>query len=161
MFGDERTLLMGFLRWLRGTLELKCSGLTPEQLTARAVEPSTMSLLGLVRHLAEVERVWFKRRLAGLDVPRIYSSPDDPEGDFDGATADPAVVAEAWATWREEVAFADQFIADAPDLEVFAKGDTQGKVSLRWVLIHMVEEYGRHLGHVDLLRERIDGRLGQ
>ena len=159
--GDERTLLVGFLRWQRETLELKCEGLDAEALARRAVEPSTMSLLGLVRHMAEVERGWFRRTMAGEDWPRLYATEDDPDGDFDGVVADPAVVEEAWATWRGEVEFAERFVSEAPDLDVTGSNRWQSAVALRWVLIHMIEEYARHIGHADLMRERIDGRLGQ
>lgn len=160
---DERATLVAFLRWQRETLELKCSGLDAADLARRAVEPSTMSLLGLVRHMAEVERGWFRRKMAGQDAAPPFSSRADPDGEFDGAVPDPGVVAQAWEVWRAEVAFADQFVAEAPDLEVTAKTPDpwHGAVSLRWVLVHMVEEYARHNGHADLLRERIDGRLGQ
>ena len=157
--GDERTTLAEYLRCQRLTLQLKCEGLDAEQLARRAVEPSTISLLGLVRHMAEVERGWFRRRFAGLDVPRRYQTGTDPDGDFNGAVADPAVVEEAWAAWREEVAFAEQFARDH-DLD-FAGHDSEGEpISLRGLLVHMIEEYARHNGHADLLRERIDGRLG-
>jgi uncharacterized damage-inducible protein DinB len=158
--GDERATLNGYLRGQRLTLQLKCDGLDAGQLARRAVEPSTMSLLGLVRHLAEVERAWFRRRFAGLDAPKRYQTEADPDGDFNGAVADPAVVVEAWAAWREEVAFAEEFTRDH-DLD-FAGSDSAGEpVSLRELLVHMVEEYARHNGHADLLRERIDGRLGE
>ena len=158
--GDERATLTEFLRCQRLTLQLKCEGLDAEQLARRAVEPSTMSLLGLLRHMAEVERGWFRRRFAGQDAPRRYQSEENPDGDFDGAVADPAVVDEAWAAWREEVAFADQFTRET-DLG-FVGADSAGQpISLRELLVHMVEEYARHNGHADLLRERIDGRLGQ
>jgi len=100
---EEAVTLEGFLRWQRATLELKCAGLNPEQLARRAVPPSTLSLLGLVRHLADVERNWFRRGLAGENVPPIYVSIEEPDGDFDGAVADPAVVAQAWSAWRDEV----------------------------------------------------------
>lgn len=153
--GDGRTLLVAFLRWQRQTLELKCAGLDPVQLSRRAVEPSTMSLLGLVRHMAEVERGWFRRKLAGEDAPSLYSSDDAPDADFDGAVATAEAVDEAWAAWRAEVERADRFVADAPDLDVTGDDPWRGKVSLRWVLVHMIEEYARHLGHADLLRERI------
>jgi uncharacterized damage-inducible protein DinB len=160
---DERATLVGFLRWQRQTLELKCSGLDPADLARRAVEPSTLSLLGLVRHMADVERGWFRRRMAGQEAPPHFFSAHDPDGGFDGAVPDPAVVAEAWRVWRDEVAFADRFVATAPDLDVTTKiyEPARGAMSLRWVLVHMVEEYARHNGHADLLRERIDGRLGQ
>jgi uncharacterized damage-inducible protein DinB len=159
--GDERATLVEYLRAQRLTLELKCSGLDAADLARRSVEPSTLSLLGLVRHLADVERSWFRRVMAGQDAPRRYSSEADPDGDFDGAVPDPEVVAEAWKAWREEVAFTDRYVAEAPDLDVLGQTRNQEPVSLREVLVHMVEEYARHNGHADLLRERIDGRVGQ
>jgi uncharacterized damage-inducible protein DinB len=158
--GDERATLNDFLRFQRLTLQVKCDGLDAGQLARRSVEPSTMSLLGLVRHMADVERGWFRSRFAGQDAPTRYQTEADPDGDFDGAVADPAVVEEAWAAWRDEVAFAEQFTRDH-DLG-FIGCDSEGSpVSLRELLVHMVEEYARHNGHADLLRERVDGRLGQ
>jgi uncharacterized damage-inducible protein DinB len=110
--------------------------------------------------MAEVERSWFRRRFAGLDVPKRYQTEADPDADFNGAVADPAVVGAAWTAWREEIAFAEQFTRDH-DLD-FAARDSEGEpISLRELLVHMIEEYARHNGHADLLRERIDGRLGQ
>ena len=156
-FRGERATLVGFLRDQRLTLELKCSGLDADAMARRSVAPSNLSLLGLVRHLADVERGWFRRRLAGLDAPSRYRSEEDPDGAFDGAVPDPAVVAEAWAAWRAEVAFAERFVAEAPDLDLTGP---EGEV-LREVLVHMIEEYARHNGHADFLRERIDGRVGQ
>ena len=159
---DELTTLAAFLRWQRETLELKCSGLTPQQLARRAVEPSTMSLLGLIRHMADVEQGWFRERMAGQPAIRHFSPATEPDGDFDGAVADPEVVAEAWRAWRAEVEFAERFVADARSLEITGSDEPwRGAVSLRWVLVHMIEEYARHNGHADLLREHIDGRLGQ
>jgi uncharacterized damage-inducible protein DinB len=157
--GDERSMLVDFLGSQRATLELKCTGLDVE-LSRRSVEPSTLSLLGLVRHLADVERRWFRRVMAGQDAPPLFSSEANPDQDFDGAVPDPAVVAEAWEAWRAEVAFANGFVTDAPDLDIVGDDSWRGTVSLRWVLIHMVEEYARHNGHADLLRERIDGAIG-
>lgn len=159
--GDERATLVGFLRWQRGTLELKCSGLDAADLARQAVEPSSLSLLGLLRHMADVERSWFRRRMAGQDTPYLYRTEDDRDADFNGAVADPDVVAQAWDRWRAEVAFAEEFVARAPSLDVVGRDPWHGEVSLRWVLIHMVEEYARHNGHADLLRERIDGAVGQ
>jgi uncharacterized damage-inducible protein DinB len=159
--GDERSTLTGFLRYQRETLELKCNGLDAAELARRTVDPSTLSLLGLVRHMAEVESFWFRNVLAGQDPAPHYYSDTDPDGDFDGADANPDLVEEAWATWRAEVAFADRFVADAPDLDITGDERRRGPTSLRWVLVHMIEEYARHLGHADLLRERIDGRVGQ
>jgi uncharacterized damage-inducible protein DinB len=158
--GDERATLNEFLRYQRLTLELKCDGLDAGQLARRSVAPSTMSLLGLVRHMAEVERAWFRRRFAGHDVPKRYQTEADPDGDFNGGVADPVIVDEAWAAWREEIAFAEQFTRDH-DLDFVGSDSEGGPVSLRELLVHMVEEYARHNGHADLLRERIDGRVGQ
>ena len=157
--GDERSMLAASLQDQRTTLELKCAGMEAA-LSRRAAEPSTLSLLGLVRHLADVERRWFRHVLAGQDAPPLFSSLDDPDGDFDGAVSDPVVVAAAWKAWRDEVAFAERFTAQAPDLDIAGTDSWRGRVSLRWVLIHMIEEYARHNGHADLLRERIDGAKG-
>jgi Protein of unknown function (DUF664) len=165
--GDERVTLTEALRRQRLTLELKCSGLDAEAMARRAVEPSTMSLLGLVRHLAEAERATFRVLLAGQDVPRLFCSETDRDGDFDGAVPDPRVVAQAWQAWRAEVDFATRFVARAPSLDITTEdpdnhhGSGGGSISLREVLVGMIEEYARHMGHADLLRERIDGRLGQ
>lgn len=160
---DERTTLLGFLRWYRATLELKCKGLSPEQMARRAAEPSTLSLLGLVRHLTDMERAWSRRCIAGEDAPRIYSSPDDPDAAFDGATGTAEMVAEAWEAWRAEAANTDRLILESPSLDIIGKrpNAVMGEVSLRWALNHMTGEYARHLGHADLLRERIDGRTGR
>ena len=137
---------------------MKCEGLSDSQLRERSVRPSTLSLLGLVRHMAEVERNWFRRVLAGEDAaPHYYSDPDDPDGDFDNV--DSADVAEAFATWGAECDNARTAVEAAADLDV--TGSRRGKqVSLRWILVHMIEEYARHNGHADLLRERIDGTVG-
>src|ERR1700691_2367426 len=165
--GDERVTLAESLRCARLTLERKCAGLDAEAMARRSAEPSTMSLLGLVRHLAEVERATFRVLLAGQDAPRLFCSDDDRDGDFDGAVADPVVVAQAWDAWRAEVDFATRFVAEAPSLDLAAgdplnqHGSGGGSVSLREALVSMVWEYSRHMGHADLLRERIDGRIGQ
>ncbi|MFC4020456.1 DinB family protein [Micromonospora sp. GCM10011542] len=160
-FSDERTILVHYLRDQRLTFQLKCDGLDADQLARRAIPPSTMSLLGLIRHLAEVERGWFRRTMAGQDALKIYASEADPDGDFDGAVADPEVVAEAWRTWQAEVEFAERFVAEAPDLGVQGRQRLGNTVVLRELLVHMIEEYARHNGHADLLRERIDGRVGE
>jgi uncharacterized damage-inducible protein DinB len=157
--GPERDVLAGVLAAQRATLEAKCAGLGVE-LADRSVPPSTLSLLGLVRHLTDVERRWFRRVLAGQEAPDRYATPDRPDADFDAAIGDPAAVAAAWAAWQEEVAFAEAFTAAAPSLDVTGTDPWRGPVSLRWVLVHMVEEYARHNGHADLLRERIDGAVG-
>jgi hypothetical protein len=165
--GDERSTLVESLRCQRLTLEMKCSGLDAEAMARRSVEPSTMSLLGIVRHLAEGERATFRVMMAGQDAPRLFGSDTDRDGDFDGAVPDPRVVAEAWDAWRAGVDFATRFVAEAPSLDITGNdplnqhGSGGGLMSLREVLVGMIEEYARHMGHVDLLRERIDGRIGQ
>ena len=165
--GDERSTLAESLRCQRLTLELKCADLDAEAMARRALPPSTLSLLGLVRHLADVERASFRVLMAGQDTPRYYGSETDRDGDFDGAVADPEVVAHAWAAWRSEVEFATRFVADAPNLDITGgdplnkHGSGGGDMSLRELLVGMIEEYARHMGHADLLREQIDGRLGQ
>jgi uncharacterized damage-inducible protein DinB len=158
--GGERATLREFLRGQRLTLELKCQDLDAEQLARRSVYPSTMSLLGLVRHMADVERTWFRMRFGGQDVGPRYQRPEDPDADWNGAVADPALVAAAWAAWRDEIAYADAFIADHDFDHVGTDGDGE-PVSLRELMVHLIEEYARHNGHADLLRERIDGRIGQ
>jgi uncharacterized damage-inducible protein DinB len=158
---DERATLVAFLRYQRDTFELKCAGLGAVELARRSVEPSTLSLLGLVRHLADVERSWFREVMAGQDASARFSSASDRDGAFDGADANSSLVAQAWEAWRNEVTFADAFVAAARDLEVTGHDRWRGATSLRWVLVHMVEEYARHNGHADLLRERIDGAVGQ
>jgi len=165
--GDERVTLVEALRCQRLTLEMKCAGLDAEAMARRSVEPSTMSLLGLVRHMAEMERATFRVLIAGQDVPRLFCSDTERDGDFDGAVADHQVVAEAWDAWRAEVDFATRFVAEAPSLDITVEdplnehGSGGGSMSLREVMVGMILEYARHMGHADLLRERIDGRLGQ
>jgi hypothetical protein len=157
----EKATLVGYLRDYRLTIELKCSGLSATELARRSVEPSNMSLLGLVRHLAEVERHCFRSVLDGQRVPYLYRREADRDAAFNDAVGDDEHVAAAWATWREEVLFAEQYVDQAPNLEVAGLYDDDKVISLREVLVHMIEEYARHAGHADLLRERIDGRVGQ
>jgi uncharacterized damage-inducible protein DinB len=157
----ERATLLDYLRTYRLTMEMKCADLDAAQLASRSVPPSTMSLLGLVRHMADVERSWFRRVMAQADALPLYWSEDVPDADWLGAVADPAVVDDAWRAWRDEVAFAEKFVADSPDLDIKGIMRDGTTVALRSVLVHMIEEYARHCGHADLLRERIDGRVGQ
>jgi hypothetical protein len=165
--GDERVTLAEALRCARLTLEMKCADLDADAMARRSIPPSTMSLLGLVRHMAEVERATFRVLMAGQDVPRLFCSDTDRDGDFDGAVPDPQVVAAAWGSWRAEADFATRFVAEAPSLDITSDdpdnlhGSGGGAMSLREALVGMIEEYARHLGHADLLRERIDGRIGQ
>jgi uncharacterized damage-inducible protein DinB len=157
----ERATLLDYLRGYRLTMEMKCADLDAAQLARRSVPPSTMSLLGLIRHMADVERNWFRRVMAQADAPPLYWSKEVPDADWAGAVADPAVVDDAWQAWRDEVAFAEKFVADSPDLGIEGTMRDGTTVALRSVLVHMIEEYARHCGHADLLRERIDGRVGQ
>ena len=145
----ERATLLDYLRANRLALELKCAGLDAEQLARRWVPPSTMSLLGLVRHMADVEGNWFRRVMARADAPPLYPSDDAEDAAWAGAVADPAVVAGAWRAWREEVAFAEQFVAGSSDLAIRSPMEDGTTVALREVILHMVEEYARHLGHAD------------
>jgi uncharacterized damage-inducible protein DinB len=159
--GDERSTVLDYLRRYRLTLDMKCADLDAEQLARRSVPPSTMSLLGLVRHMADVERYWFRQVMAGEDVSWRFRTPDDRDAAFNGAVADPTVVDEARRAWRDEVAYAEQVVASIPDLATCGTMRSGEPVQLRDVLVHMIEEYARHCGHADLLRERIDGRVGQ
>jgi hypothetical protein len=157
----ERATLLAYLRRYRLAMELKCADLDATQLAARSVPPSTMSLLGLIRHMADVERYWFRNVMAQSGAPPVYWLRDVPDADWLGAAADPALVDDAWRAWRDEVAFAEKFVADSPDLGVKGRENDGDVVPLRSVMVHMIEEYARHCGHADLLRERIDGRVGQ
>ncbi|MEO5878132.1 MAG: DinB family protein [Streptosporangiaceae bacterium] len=162
LIGDERSMLVAWLEFHRETLAVKCEGLTADQLRARAVPPSSLSLLGLVRHMADVERNWFRNVLDGQALAFRYSADDNLDGEFDDVhTADPD---EAFAGWRVECAIARDLLARAVSLEVTGSRIREGReqvYSLRWILIHMIEEYARHNGHADLLREAIDGVTGE
>ena len=158
LVAQEREMLGAWLDYHRATLAVKCEGLTDDQLRAQAVPPSSLSLLGLVRHMGEVERSWFRRVLSGEQAPPRYYSDENPDGDFDDV-AD-AGVAEAFGYWRDECAHARERVAAAPSLDVTGTGRQGEGYSLRWIMVHMIEEYARHNGHADLLRERIDGTVG-
>jgi hypothetical protein len=157
--GGERELLQGFLDFQRGTLLWKVSGLTAEQLVQRSVEPSSLSLIGLVRHLSEVEKYWFHRALAHLPAEPKFWTAEHPDGDFD--LADPTQAEQDLEDYRQIVKTSDQ-IAARYDLEdTFVRPGYEGDYSVRYLYIHMIEEYARHNGHADLLRERIDGLTGE
>ncbi|WP_079124277.1 DinB family protein [Streptomyces sp. NBRC 110611] len=151
----ELATLQDFLTGYRMTLRMKCEGLDAEQLARRSVPPSTMSLLGLLRHLAEVERDWRNWISAGDPLPRLYGAKD---ADFDGVVAEQAEVDAAYSDLEREQAATDAALAEHSDL-----GARLGKdgTSVRELMVHRIEEYARHCGHADLLRERIDGRVGQ
>lgn len=152
-------MLVAWLDYQRATLEMKCAGLDADQLRRREIPPSSLSLLGLVRHMAEVERSWFRRTFLGEDAPPYWYSDADPDGDF---AVDEAPIDEAFARWGKECDRAREIVRNAASLEVVGVRQPYGKpISLRWVLNHMIEEYARHNGHADLLRERIDGSTGE
>lgn len=156
----ERETLLGYLRNHRITLELKCSDLTPEQLAERSVPPSDLSLLGLVRHMGRVEQHWFRRVAGGrLDLPRLNAEPDGSDTSFAGAVGTRECVDEAFAVWRAEIAYAEAYLAGVESLDTVLESN-HGPLELRDLLVHMVEEYARHCGHADLLRECVDGRTG-
>ena len=156
---DERTTLESWLDFHRTTLAMKCEGLDDEQAAERVRAAVRFTLTGLVQHMAEVERNWFRRVLAGEHAPPIYdpqADPDGPDGGFE--LAEGATLGAALATWQAEIARAREHCAARAlaDTGRFMEQD----VSLRWIYVHMIEEYARHNGHADLIRERIDGATG-
>ncbi|MFD8124382.1 DinB family protein [Streptomyces albidoflavus] len=156
--GSERESLRGHLDFHRATLLAKCAGLATEQLRTKSSPPSALSLLGLVRHMAEVERAWFRRTFAGEDVGLVRSA----EGDFQVAyDADRADAGEAFAAWQAEVAHARRIEAAAASLDETAWSPRwEAEVSLRAIMLHLIHDYARHNGHADLLREGVDGAVG-
>ena len=154
----EKGVLGEYLDHHRMTLQMKCEGLTPEQFASRSVPPSNLSLLGLLRHLANMEEHWFRRVLEGRpDLPPMYDEGlEDPE--FDGAVAEESVVKQAWTDWRREVAHAREAYAGL-DIDTYAHLDGD-RIEVRDIIVHLIAEYARHIGHADLLRECIDGRTG-
>lgn len=158
LIADEREMLRAYLDYQRATLAIKCDGLADEDLRRQSVPPSTLSLLGLVRHMAEVERAWFRRIIGGEDVPLVWSD----QGDFQVAyEVSEASGSEAFAAWEAEIERSRAIEREAKSLDVtayLAKADSQ--VSLRRAMVHLIDEYARHNGHADLLREAIDGTVG-
>ena len=154
----EREALTAYLDHYRATVEMKCRDLTPEQARARSMPPSTMSLHGVVRHLAGVERWWFQMNFERRDIPMLFFTEEQPELDFD-IPADAAFEADL-ATWRAECAVSREIVA-AHDLDDTARPlDWYEDVDLRWLVLRMITEYAQHCGHLDLLREGVDGRTG-
>ncbi|MEV7011276.1 DinB family protein [Streptosporangium sp. NPDC051022] len=159
LIADEAAMLYAWLDWHRETLALKCTGLSREQLVLRPVKPSGLSLLGLVRHMTEVERHWFRNVLHDQEAPPFYYTEQEPDGDFDLLDSCPAE--EALACWRAEVDDVRELYAGL-SLDTLGRRQRRGQdVSLRWILVHMIEEYARHNGHADLIRERVDGVTGE
>lgn len=153
--GDDRGILEGYLAWQRATLLNICAGLTAEQLAARPL-PSSLSLLGLIRHLTKVERIWLRQRAAGEDIPALYGGPGNPQ---DFADVDATRAADEVAQLQREWQLADAAAANVPfEREVEFRGETW---SLRMVYVHLIGEYARHNGHADLIREAIDGVTGR
>ncbi|MFE1171951.1 DinB family protein [Streptomyces sp. NPDC058773] len=152
----ERDMLQGWLDFHRDTLLTKCTGLTGEQLTQATSAPSTLTLLGLVRHMTDVERSWFRKRFLGEPIDDVYFTEARPDADFDDL--DPATAEAAFTAFRTEVEACDKAVADSGLDETFET--RRGTLSLRWIYVHMIEEYARHNGHADLIREQIDGATG-
>lgn len=156
---DEPGTLEGWLDFHRATLAMKCEGLDDAQAATASVPPSDMTLIGLVQHMAEVERGWFRRKFAGQRIPALYDVSADPAGPDGGfEVAEGASLTAAIITWQQEIARAKEIGATHSLADTCRFMDTD--VSLRWIYMHLIEEYARHNGHADLLRERIDGRAG-
>ena len=157
-FGSERDMLRGFLDYHRATLAMKCDGLTDAELRQQSMPPSTLSLLGLVRHMAEVERAWFRRVFEDNDAPMVWSKEIDFQAAYDASAA---TRSEAFDGWQAEVGHSRRIEDSAESLDVTARQPSWGEdVSLRLVMLHLIHEYARHAGHADLLREGIDGTVG-
>jgi Protein of unknown function (DUF664) len=152
---DERSLLDGWLDYYRATLLAKCDGLTGRQLIVRSCEPSPMSLIGLVRHMTEMERV-YGHRLADRGISFLYCTDGNEDGDFEAVTA--AGTAADLETFRAHCARTRQVMAAHQLGETFG---TMNSYTLRWSYLYLIKEYARHLGHADLLRERLDGVTGE
>jgi len=157
LVGDEREILTAFLEWQRETFAMKCAGVPGDRLSDKGVPPSGLSLHGILRHVAGVERWWFRIQFAGEDVPLLYYSDDDPDQDFEDLDGD---VEEAFAVWRAECARSREIVAAHSLDETGVHRATGQPISLRRILVDMIGIYGRHNGHADLLRERIDGATG-
>jgi uncharacterized damage-inducible protein DinB len=156
--GSERDMLRAFLDYHRATLAMKCAGLTDQELRRQSMPPSTLSLLGLVRHMAEVERAWFRRTFEDNDAPMVWSDKIDFQAAYDASAS---TRDEAFTAWEAEVATSRRIEQAAESLELAAYQPRRGEhVSLRMVMVHVLLEYGRHNGHADLLREGIDGTVG-
>jgi uncharacterized damage-inducible protein DinB len=156
MTGDDRPILEGMLAHQRATLLNVCAGLTAEHLASRPLPSTGLSLLGLVRHMAKVERVWFRKRVAEEDVPHLHDFEARDDTDFN--QIDPADAPDAVEQLRDEWVLADRAVAGV-DFEHTIQH--HGDMSLRMVYVHMIQEYARHNGHADLLREAIDGATGR
>ncbi|GAB3278082.1 DinB family protein [Actinocorallia lasiicapitis] len=159
LIADERTSLRAHLDHHRATLAWKCDGLDDEQLRRQASPPSTLSLLALVRHMAEVERTWFRKTAAAeRDLPNVWSHADDYQTAYDASAS---TRAEAFTAWQAEIEHSRRIEAATPSLDaIFHNPRTHSDVNLRMIMLHLIHEYARHNGHADLLRESLDGTTG-
>ncbi len=157
---DERTTLTAFLEYQRVVLARKAEGLTDEQARIAACPPSDLTMLGLIRHMADVERNWSQQSFMGAAADPIYYGSAHPDGDEDGDFHPPpdATLAEALESYWAEIAEANRIYATA-SLDDIERRD-RASFSLRWILVHLIEEYARHCGHADLIRQTIDGATG-
>ncbi len=156
--GPEREQLDAWLDYHRQTLLAKCAGLTAGQLATASVPPSNITLLGLLRHMADVERSWFRIRFSAQPIGDIYGTEDQPDADFENI--DPATAEQDYATFVQEAELARAAVKDRDLDETYFNAYRKGDMDLRWIYVHMIEEYARHNGHADFLRERIDGATG-
>ncbi|MEU9340704.1 DinB family protein [Streptomyces sp. NPDC048278] len=157
-FGSERDMLRAFLDYHRATLAMKCEGLTDEELRQRSMPPSTLSLLGLVRHMAEVERAWFRRVFEDKDAPMVWSDEIDFQAAYDASRS---TREEAFTAWEAEVETSRRIERASDSLDRAGyQPRWEEEVSLRMVMLHVLLEYGRHNGHADFLREGVDGTVG-
>ena len=157
-FGSERDMLRTFLDYHRATLAMKCEGLTDQELRQQSMPPSTLSLLGLVRHMAEVERAFFRRVFTDNDAPMVWSDKIDFQAAYDASAS---TRAEAFTAWEAEVDSSRRIEREAESLDLAGYQPRWGEeVSLRLAMVHVLLEYGRHNGHADLLREGVDGTTG-
>jgi hypothetical protein len=156
---DELTMLGQYLDYHRATLAMKCAGLGEDELKRRAVSTSNLTLLGLVRHLTEVEYGWFCEGLDGQPEKALYFTSDKPNDDFDNLDSDP--VPDVWAAYQAQVKESRRILGTFSDAAEMARGGARRPRNVRWIALHMVEEYARHNGHADLLREAIDGATGE
>lgn len=150
-------MLKAYLEHHRESIELKCSGVPPQRMSERSVPPSTMSLHGLIRHLAGVERWWFAINFAGMDLPMLHYRDDDPDQDFESLDGDPL---DAMRVWRAECQRSREIVDAGTGLDQIGVLARNGAYTLRWLMLRMIGEYAQHAGHADLLREGIDGAIG-
>ena len=156
MTGDDRAMLEAYLAYQRSKLLSRCAGLTGDQLARATVPPSNLTLLGLIRHMAKVERIWFRERIGGEQLPPMYDPAQGKDADF--TDLDPELAAEDYARLLTESRLAVEAVAGRSFDDTIRHGDDV--MSIRMVHVHMIGEYAQHNGHADLIRERLDGETG-